>query len=175
MNELNTKIWQFAQSNKFVLEEAFFYRADQSSFTDFVWDKKTLKKMDSHKSNLYQKIDWLYHTDCSTSYSVIGVHQENEKVYAISGQGDIFYVCRYFKLLPYYLLREGIGIDDIDDFYSRLKLVHFSHKEKALREYEAWAQKENINLDHLHFFINSDGTYNPEAFFETSESDYDFE
>jgi hypothetical protein len=175
MNQLNQKIWQFVQCNTFILEEAFFYRSDKSDFKDFIWDKKTLKKMDSRKSDLYQQIDWLYHTNCSTSYSVIGVHQEYGKVYVISGQGDIFYVCRYFQLLPYYLIRETMNAEDIDDFYNYFKKPHRLNKEPALRKYEAWCQSEGIILDKYHFFINQDGTYNPEAFFSGSEGEYDYE
>lgn len=175
MNELNTKIWQFVQSNTFILEEAFFYRKDQSSFKDFIWDKKILKKMDSRKAELYQKIDWLYHTNCSTSYSVIGVHQENGQVYAISGQGDIFFVCKYFQLLPYYLIRETMNAEEVEEFYNYFKKPHRLSKEPALRQYEAWFKNEGIILDKYNFFINQDGSYNPEAFFETSESEYDFE
>jgi hypothetical protein len=171
MNELNTKIWDFVLSNQIIKDKAFFYRLDQSRFKDFIWDNSVLQYMDDSDLELYTNTDWLYHTNCSTSFSVIGVHKSTGLVYAISGQGDIFYLCKYFQLLPYYLIREHTGIDDENDFYDYFKDPRNEGREEALRKYEAWFNAEGIILDKYNFFINEDGSYNPEAFFSDSEGE----
>lgn len=175
MNELNQTIWTFVQANSLIKEKAFFYSPNQSRFKDFIWDYSTLKHLNEIEFELYTNTDWLYYSNCSTIFSALGVHQKTGIVYAISGQGDIFQVCNYFQLLPYYLIREHTGIDSEHDFYDYFQDPRNQGRQEALREYEDWFKKEGIILDKYNFFINEDGSYNPEAFFRDSEGDYDYE
>jgi hypothetical protein len=170
MNELNTKIWEFLLFNQLVREEAFFYNIDQLKLKNFIWNDEILDEMDSVKSNLYKSITWLYKTNSFTSYSVIGIQHDTNKVYSISNQGDIFYICDEFKLLPYFLIQDSMNIYPEDEeeegnVFDYFKLPHFKNKELALHQYENWFKQESLTLDSQFIFINKDGTYNKDSFF----------
>lgn len=170
MNELNQKIWNYVVSNQFIREEVFFYNTEQSKISNFIWNDATLNTMDLIKVNLYKSITWLYKTNSFTSYSVIGIQNNTNKVYSLSNQGDIFYICDDFKLLPYYLIQDSMNVyreDEAEEgnVFDYFKLPHFKNKEQALHQYEDWIKQENIILDAQFIFINEDGTYNKDSFF----------